>query len=120
MQRQLFVAEREQQYFETMAKARAATRAKAGTTAEGNDGGILPYQAEADEEGDCTAGRAGLPSLLEAARGYGGDRLVEEYLSLKQREPGYTETEFVESICLLQASAASTSMTWRCCGRTQV
>ena len=95
MQRELFEAEREQRYLEATTKERA-------TVGEGR--GILPFVLCPDEEADTATGRAGLPLVVEAFRGYRGDELVQQHLRLKQRARGYTEAELVEDFLLLQAS----------------
>ena len=95
MQQELFEAEREQRYLEATSKQRGAA---------GEGRGILPFVLRADEEADTVTGRAGLPLVVEAFRGYRGDELVQQHLRLKQRARGYTEAELVEDFLLLQAS----------------
>jgi hypothetical protein len=95
MQQGLFEAKREQRYLEATSKQRGAA---------GEGRGILPFVLRADEEADTVTGRAGLPLVVEAFRGYRGDELVAEHLRLKQRARGYSEVEMVEAFLLLQAS----------------
>ncbi|MDI7269958.1 MAG: transposase, partial [Myxococcota bacterium] len=57
-----------------------------------------------EEKAASVTGRAGLPLVVEAFRGYRGDDLVRKYLELKKRQRGYSEVEMVENFLLLLAS----------------
>jgi len=96
MQKEFFEAEREQRYHAATTKAQA--------TSEADGRGILPFVVTGDEATDSVTGRAGLPLVVEAFRGYRGDDLVKQHLHLKARDRGYSEVEFVEAFCLLMAS----------------
>lgn len=66
--------------------------------------GLLPYVLNPEPQEDQVTGRAGLPLVIEAFRGYGGDDLVRGNLKdIKQRKRGYCEVEFVEGFVVLQA-----------------
>lgn len=97
MQKELFEAEREQRYLEATTKAKAS-----GPVGDGR--GLLPFVIQPEEEADSVTGRAGLPLVIEAFRGYRGDDLVEQHLKLKQRKRGYSEVEMVEDFMMLLAS----------------
>jgi hypothetical protein len=97
MQKDLFVAEREQRYLE------ATTKSKPGSVG-GEGRGLLPFVMQPDEEAASVTGRAGLPLVVEAFRGYRGDDLVRKHLKLKKRQRGYSEVEMLEDFLLLLAS----------------
>ena len=94
MQKELFEAEREQRYREATSKASKTSLSKGGS-------GILPFLMQADEEATSVTGRAGLPLVVEAFRGYRGDDLVRALLKVKKRQRGFTEVEMVEGFLLL-------------------
>ena len=97
MQKDLFEAEREQRYLE------ATTKSKPGRVG-GEGHGLLPFVMQPDEEAASVTGRAGLPLVVEAFRGYRGDDLVRKHLRLKKRQRGYSEVEMLEDFLLLLAS----------------
>lgn len=103
IQQELFESEKTQRYEQIMA-ARRGDRAEADATADAAGKGVLPFRFKPEENEGVVTGRAGLPLVLEAFRGYGGDRLVEQYIQVKKRERGYSEVEFVEGFLLLLAS----------------
>lgn len=94
MQKELFEAEREQRYLEATSKA-----SKSGLSKQGR--GILPFLMCPDEESTSVTGRAGLPLVVEAFRGYRGDDLVRMLIQVKKRQRGFTEVEMVEDFLLL-------------------
>jgi hypothetical protein len=61
----------------------------------------LPFILQTDEDSTSVTGRAGLPLVVEAFRGYRGDDLVRELLKVKKRQRGFTEVEMVEDFLLL-------------------
>lgn len=65
--------------------------------------GIFRFMVEVGRQDDVTA-RAGLALVAEAARALGLDAAVEEHLELRERRSGYSETEKVEAIILLQSA----------------
>ncbi len=66
--------------------------------------GVMPFVLEEVEgEGVLTA-HAGLTAVVEAARGMGLPAVVGREVSVKLRERGYTEWEFVESLLCLVAA----------------
>ena len=107
MQQDLLDATRLQDYEAATTKPEApATRASAAP-------GLLPFSYLPDEDADSVTGRAGLPLLLEAFRGYAGDVLVQQHLQLKQRARGLSEAELVEaSPCYKPAASAASTSPW--------
>jgi hypothetical protein len=67
-------------------------------------GGILPFEIELVDHADGTTGRAGLPLVIEAMRGLGLDRAIENHVRLRKRQSGYSEVEKVEAVVLLLAA----------------
>ena len=105
MQRELFEAKKVQQYEEAMAQKRAEQGAPpVEAPRQGGGKGILPFQFQPDDSEDEVTGRAGLPLVVEAFRGYRGDDLVKAYLKVKKRARGFSEVELVEAFLLLQAA----------------
>jgi hypothetical protein len=103
MQRELFDAQKVREYEESLARNRldqACSNASAGPPGRG----ILPFILDPVCEADQVTGRAGLSLVVEAFRGYRGDKLVGEQLKLKQRRRGFTEKEMVEAFLLLLSS----------------
>jgi hypothetical protein len=65
--------------------------------------GVMPFVLEeVDAESTLTA-RSGLVCVVEAARAMGLARQTQRSVSIKQRERGYSEWEFVESLVALIA-----------------
>lgn len=66
--------------------------------------GLLPFEIEVvPETGDVT-GRGGLTLVVETVRALGVDKAIERHLRLRKREGGYSETEQIEALVLLQAA----------------
>jgi hypothetical protein len=65
--------------------------------------GIFSFVVKLGRQDDVTA-RAGLALVAEAVRAVGLDAAVDEHLSVRERDRGYSEAEKVEAIVLLQAA----------------
>jgi hypothetical protein len=66
--------------------------------------GLLPYTVETVPDGDGLTSRAGLPLVLETLRALGLDRAIAQYVHVRERQSGYTETEKIEALVLLLAA----------------
>lgn len=59
--------------------------------------GLLPFKLIEDETGEALTSYSGLPLVLEACEALGLARLVKEHVRIKQRERGFSESEYVQS-----------------------
>jgi Transposase DDE domain group 1 len=66
--------------------------------------GLLPFKVIEDESGDALTSYGGLPLVMETCEALGLARLVKHYVRIKQRNRGYTESKYVESVIALMAS----------------
>lgn len=66
--------------------------------------GILPLVFEDPQKRDDVTARAGLALVVEAAMALGVDEAVEKELVLNKRQSGYSESEKVEALILLQSA----------------
>ena len=66
--------------------------------------GVAPFVLEEVETGSTLTARAGLMCVMEAARGMGLDEATRRNVSIKRRERGYDEWEFVESVMAMMAA----------------
>ena len=62
-----------------------------------------PFVLDARPLLEATSPHAGLLSVSRAYRSLGLPALVAVNLSLRQRQRGFAEAQFIESVCLLQA-----------------
>lgn len=105
MQQELFEAKKVQQYEEDMARKRADQGLPPPALPPPGDGkGLLPFRFQPEDDEDQVTGRAGLPLVVEAFRGYRGDDLVRSHVKVKKRARGYSEVEFVEDFLVLQSA----------------
>ncbi len=66
--------------------------------------GLLPFKVIEDESGDALTSYGGLPLVMETCEALGLAGLVKRYVRIKQRNRGYTESKYVESVIALMAS----------------
>jgi hypothetical protein len=66
--------------------------------------GLLPYTVETVPDGDGLTSRAGLPLVLETLQALRLDQAIAQYVHVRDRQSGYTETEKLEALVLLLAA----------------
>jgi hypothetical protein len=66
--------------------------------------GILPFKLIEDESGEALTSYGGLPLVVETCEALGLAGLVKQYVRIKQRNRGYTESKYVESVIGLIAA----------------
>ena len=66
--------------------------------------GLLPFKLVEDESGEALTSYGGLPLVMETCEALGLARLVKQHVRIKQRQRGYSESEYVESVIALMAA----------------
>jgi hypothetical protein len=66
--------------------------------------GLLPFKLVEDDSGEALTSFGGLPLVVETCEALGLPRLVKRHVRIKQRERGYTESKYVESVIALMAA----------------
>jgi hypothetical protein len=66
--------------------------------------GILPFKLIEDELGEALTSYGGLPLVVETCEALGLAGLVKQYVGVKQRNRGYAESKYVESVIGLIAA----------------
>ena len=66
--------------------------------------GLLPFKLIEEETGEALTSYGGLPLVLETCEALGLASLVKRYVRIKQRQRGYAESKYVESIIALIAA----------------
>jgi Transposase DDE domain group 1 len=66
--------------------------------------GLLAFKVIEDESGDALTSYGGLPLVMETCEALGLAGLVKHYVRIKQRNRGYTESKYVQSVIALMAS----------------
>src|SRR5207247_6756646 len=66
--------------------------------------GRLPFKLIEDESGEALTWYGGLPLVMETCEALGLAGLVKHYVRIKQRNRGYTESKYVESVIALMAA----------------
>ena len=66
--------------------------------------GLLPFKLIEDESGEALTSYGGLPLVMETCEALGLAGLVKHYVRIKQRNRGYTESKYVESVIALMAA----------------
>lgn len=66
--------------------------------------GLLPFKLIEDESGEALTSYSGLPLVLETCEALGLARLVKEHVRIKQRQRGYSESQYVQSVIALMAA----------------
>jgi len=70
----------------------------------GEKEGLLPFKLIEDETGEALTSYSGLPLVLETCEALGLARLVKEHVQIKQRQRGYSESVYVQSVIALIAA----------------
>src|SRR5438094_3952318 len=66
--------------------------------------GLLPFKLIEDESGEALTSYGGLPLVMETCEALGLAGLVKHYVRIKQRNRGYTESKYVQSVIALMAA----------------
>jgi hypothetical protein len=66
--------------------------------------GLLPFKLIEDETGETLTSYSGLPLVVETCEALGLARLVKQHVRIKQRNRGYGESKYVESVIALIAA----------------
>jgi hypothetical protein len=66
--------------------------------------GLLPFKLIEDESGEALTSYGGLPLVMETCEALGLARLVQQHVRIKQRNRGYAESKYVESVIALIAA----------------
>jgi hypothetical protein len=66
--------------------------------------GLLPFKLIEDESGEALTSYSGLPLVLETCEALGLAGLVKQHVRIKQRQRGYSESEYVQSVIALIAA----------------
>ena len=66
--------------------------------------GLLPFKLIEDESGEALTSYGGLPLVVETCEALGLAGLVKQNVRIKQRNRGYTESKYVESVIGLIAA----------------
>jgi len=66
--------------------------------------GLLAFKLVEDESGEALTSYGGLPLVMETCEALGIARLVKQHVRIKQRQRGYSESEYVESVIALMAA----------------
>ena len=66
--------------------------------------GLLPFKLIEEEAGEALTSYGGLPLVVETCEALGLARLVKQHVRIKQRERGYSESQYVQSVIALMAA----------------
>lgn len=66
--------------------------------------GLLPFKLIEDESGEALTSFSGLPLVVETCEALGLAGLVKRHVWIKQRNRGYSESKYVESVVALMAA----------------
>ena len=66
--------------------------------------GLLPFKLIEQDNGEALTSYGGLPLVMETCKALGLAGLVKRYVRIKQRNRGYTESKYVESVIALMAA----------------
>jgi hypothetical protein len=66
--------------------------------------GLLPFKLIEDESAEALTSYGGLPLVVETCEALGLARLVQQYVRIKQRNRGYAESKYVESVIAMIAA----------------
>lgn len=66
--------------------------------------GLLPFKLIEDESGEALTSFSGLPLVVETCEALGLAGLVKRHVWIKQRNRGYSESKYVESVIALMAA----------------
>ena len=66
--------------------------------------GLLPFKLIEEEAGEALTSYGGLPLVLETCEALGLARLIKQHVGIKQRDRGFSESKYVESVIALIAA----------------
>jgi len=66
--------------------------------------GLLPFKLIEDESGEALTSYSGLPLVVETCEALGLARLVQQHVRIKQRQRGFSESEYVQSLIAVMAA----------------
>ena len=66
--------------------------------------GLLPFKLVEDDSGEALTSFGGLPLVVETCEALGLAGLVNRHVQIKQRERGYSESDYVQSVIALIAA----------------
>src|SRR3972149_7489194 len=66
--------------------------------------GVLPFKLIEDDSGEALTSFGGLPLVVETCEALGLPRLVNRHVRVKQRDRGYRESTYVQSVIALIAA----------------
>ena len=69
-----------------------------------NQEGLLPFKLVEDDSGEALTSFGGLPLVVETYEALGLPGSVKRHVQIKQRDRGYTESKYVESVIALMAA----------------
>lgn len=69
----------------------------------GEKEGLLPFKLIEEESGEALTSYGGLPLVVETCEALGLGRLVKQHVRIKQRQRGYSESQYVQSVIAMIA-----------------
>jgi DDE family transposase len=66
--------------------------------------GLLPFKLIEEESGETLTSYGGLPLVVETCEALGLGRLVKQHVRIKQRQRGYSESQYVQSVIAMIAA----------------
>jgi len=66
--------------------------------------GLLPFKLIEDDSGEALTSYGGLPLVVETCEALGLARLVKQHVRIKQRNRGYSESKYVQSVIAMMAA----------------
>ena len=66
--------------------------------------GLLPFKLIEQDNGEALTSYGGLPLVVETCKALGLARLVKQHVRIKQRNRGYSESQYVQSVIALMAA----------------
>jgi DDE family transposase len=66
--------------------------------------GLLPFKLIEDESGEALTSYGGLPLVVETCEALGLARLVKQHVRIKERQRGYSESQYVQSVIAMIAA----------------
>ena len=66
--------------------------------------GMLPFKLIEDESGEALTSYSGLPLVVETCEALGLAGLVKQHVRIKQRQRGFSESQYVQSVIAMIAA----------------
>lgn len=66
--------------------------------------GLLPFKVIEEEAGEALTSYGGLPLVVETCEALGLARLIQQHVRIKQRQRGYSESQYVQSVIAMMAA----------------